>query len=172
MNFFDFSFWQNFGSNLLATVVGVALGIPIAFWINRRVKDITDKEKRTKIATSLARELDVNRSFLENWLDRLREEDQNFGLSAIWLDDDVWKALSDGGDLQWVKDPFLVGRIARAYGAIGHVKYIANICLLRSKLGETDHSFYLSLIHGIHQGIESIEQALEKLGDYGPTRLF
>jgi ABC-type spermidine/putrescine transport system permease subunit I len=48
MNFFDFSFWQNFVSNLLATIIGVALGIPVAFWINRRVGDITEKKKERK----------------------------------------------------------------------------------------------------------------------------
>lgn len=44
MDFFDLSFWAGFLGNLLATILGVALGIPVAFWINRRVKANTERE--------------------------------------------------------------------------------------------------------------------------------
>jgi hypothetical protein len=48
MDLFNVSFWQGFLGNLLATIIGVAVGIPVAFWINRRVETLTQQEMKEK----------------------------------------------------------------------------------------------------------------------------
>jgi ABC-type spermidine/putrescine transport system permease subunit I len=48
MGFFNLSFWQNFISSGLATLVGVIIGIPAALWIGRIQERATEKEKKKK----------------------------------------------------------------------------------------------------------------------------
>ena len=58
-NFFDYPTVQGLVSGIIATIVGVALGIPVAFWINRLGEARTEKEKKTKILGVLLDELDT-----------------------------------------------------------------------------------------------------------------
>jgi hypothetical protein len=60
MEFFNVSFWQGFLGNLLATIIGVAIGIPVAFWISRTVETATEREKKFKILSLLHFELRTN----------------------------------------------------------------------------------------------------------------
>ena len=34
------------------------------------------------------------------------------------LRDEVWKAFSDGGELQWIRDPVLLTHLANLYGTL------------------------------------------------------
>ena len=52
MNFFDFSFWQNFVSNALATFLGAIFGIPIALLLSRYQEKIAEKERKSKSTPS------------------------------------------------------------------------------------------------------------------------
>jgi hypothetical protein len=49
MNFFDFGFWQAFVSNAAATLVDVAMGIPIALWISSYQEKTSEKKRKNKI---------------------------------------------------------------------------------------------------------------------------
>ena len=53
MVFFDFTFWQNFVSNSLATLLGVILGIPVAFLIDRWVTQWQEKKEIIKESETL-----------------------------------------------------------------------------------------------------------------------
>jgi hypothetical protein len=126
MSFFDFSFWQDFVSNLLATTIGVALGIPVAFWINKRVGDITEKEKRQKILHILWTEL----LFIEEGFYFWKIEGEKGGEDIIALvaslSDESWRALADGGELQWLKDSELLRDLSQTYAQIKIVRYISD----------------------------------------------
>jgi hypothetical protein len=123
MDFFNVSFWQGFVGNLLATILGVAAGIPIAFWINRRVESETEKEKREKILYNLLLELEENHQIITRW-----QESKDVGPSkemyGALLSDEVWNTFSDGGELQWIKDKSLVGWLAWTYSDIKRTKYL------------------------------------------------
>ncbi len=123
MNFFEISFWQGFAGNLFATLIGVIVGIPIAFWINNQVETKTEQEKKAKILKLLSVELSSNRSLLIEW-----EEDRNSSspkkMYGALLSDEVWNAFSDGGELQWIKNTELLSLLATSYGEIKRIKYL------------------------------------------------
>lgn len=125
MNLFDFSFWQSFLANLLATVVGVAIGIPVAFWINRRVEANIEKEKTAKIFDSLVAELGENLTLLVRWNEH---GEYNWQLTTIGakMSDEIWNAFSDGGELEWIKEPWVLGELAAAYAEVKLIKYLSD----------------------------------------------
>lgn len=125
MQYFDFSFWQNFGSNFLATIIGVALGIPIAFWINRRVETTNESERKEKILQVLSVELNENLRVVSEW-QRAGKEDQEMTTIGARMSDEVWNTLSDGGELQWIKDPVLLSGLAFTYAEIKRIKYLSD----------------------------------------------
>jgi len=60
MTFFDFSFWQDFVSNSLATVLGVLVGIPVALCLNRfltRRQESRETSKQQVLATQRRHQL-------------------------------------------------------------------------------------------------------------------
>ena len=67
MNFFDFSFWQDFVSNALATFFGAIVGIPIAIWLSKHQEKIAEKERKRKILNLLRGELFENYTILSGW---------------------------------------------------------------------------------------------------------
>jgi len=48
MCFFDITFWQDFVSNGLATLLGALVGIPIALWIDRSISRRQEAEEASK----------------------------------------------------------------------------------------------------------------------------
>jgi hypothetical protein len=117
MNFFDFTFWQSFVSNLGATIIGVGLGIPVALLINRWIERRTEKERKKKILTLLRDELSYN----EIEFDRMQNIDilnRESGVLSSILRNELWKAYSDGGELEWIKNVDLLAKIADTYYSI------------------------------------------------------
>ena len=57
-------FWQAFIADLGATIIGVALSIPVALLLNRLIEGITEKKRRTKILRVLYDELRENLNYL------------------------------------------------------------------------------------------------------------
>ena len=107
MPFFDTSFWQNFVSNTLATIVGaVILGIPIALWLNKHQEKSSEKERKKKILSLLREELLINLTQLSGWE---KNDNKRIEVNIIgpFLRNESWKAFSDGGELQWIKNPIL-----------------------------------------------------------------
>jgi hypothetical protein len=125
MNFFDINFWQGFVGNLLATIIGVATGIPVAFWINRQVETGTEYEKKKKILELLSPEIENNRNIINAWQ---AQGESNWTLTTIGLKlrDEVWNAFSDGGELAWIKDITLLANLADVYGKIKRIKYLSD----------------------------------------------
>ena len=110
-------FWSNFLSNGLATLLGVAIGIPIALWISNFQNRKTEKEKKKKILTSLLNELDDCKHELERMDNKTVLSSELYLLSSR-LRNELWKTYSDGGELQWIKDIHLLGQIADSYYSI------------------------------------------------------
>lgn len=131
MNFFDFSFWKDFVSNLSATLLGVALGIPIALWISRFQERRTEKERKRNVLEKLKKELLENLKYL-----RMREDEKldidhlaEALFFASGLKDEVYRVISDGGELEWIKDLDLLETISSAYYFIRDIKFRGNLYL-------------------------------------------
>jgi hypothetical protein len=125
MDFFDISFWKDFSSNALSTFVGILIGIPVALWVSNYQNKVEEKERKKKILRLLKHELFMNLGKLSRW-----KKDENKIIIAsellIFLKTEYWNAFSDGGELQWIKDPVLLSEIAEAYNFIRMISNTAN----------------------------------------------
>ncbi|MBW1796037.1 MAG: hypothetical protein JRJ38_16715 [Deltaproteobacteria bacterium] len=85
MEFFDTAFWKDFASNVLATLLGVAVGIPVALWIDRFVsrrresKEIAERrnaltQRKNQFLQMLHEALRKNLALVEQMERELRPE--------------------------------------------------------------------------------------------------
>jgi hypothetical protein len=119
-------FWEQFWPQLIATIIGIAIGIPVALGINRYQERKTEKERKKKILSMLRNELMWNVSEINI---RVKDEDKlktESGIIASMLKDHMWKAFSDGGELQWIKNLVILGYLSESYYFIGGIKYLAD----------------------------------------------
>lgn len=65
MVFFDLPFWKDFVSNGLATLIGAVAGIPIALWLNRKVKQRVEQERKRELLIVLRYVLEDNKKNIE-----------------------------------------------------------------------------------------------------------
>jgi len=77
MVFFNLGFWQDLVSNLLATVLGVVVGIPTALWVDRfliRRQEEKEATKERALATQRRRQmLQILREALQKNLNLVRQ---------------------------------------------------------------------------------------------------
>jgi len=119
------SFVQNFGSNWLATLLGVIIGLPLAFWANNYQEQATERERKWKILNSLYNELDYCKIELVRWVDQDLIRTESGTISSV-LRNEIWNAYSDGGELEWIKDVGLLAQIADSYYSIRAVSDLAD----------------------------------------------
>lgn len=144
--FYADQFVPNFISDVVATIIGVAIGIPIAVWISGFQEEITRKNQKEKMLILLKGELEQNRGFLSELIGSEKQEAWESANVSIYLKDELWRAFSDGGELQWISDTDLLGRLANAYDGIKStrslVAYYTEIGLSRTtafRLHGTDY---------------------------------
>ena len=123
---------DTFLGGLLATVIGLVAGIPIALEINRYQSLIQEKQERKsedrekldrkiRILSLIKQELGFNQEFLVALVEVQADHPDvviNWGLK-----NDLWKALADGGELPWIDDLQLLDAIARAYYYIRRIMF-------------------------------------------------
>ena len=107
----DFS---QFVSDLLATIIGAGLALYGAIWLDRksryRVEAAREKEKQEKreqVLSLIRDELSANLSALTNI-------DDNVPSTYRHIRVETWQAFSDGGSLEPIDDPKLLGHISNA----------------------------------------------------------
>jgi hypothetical protein len=126
------SFLEGAMGNLFATILGVLVGVPIALGLNRRQqaaasqsalldRRLHEDERKRKILTLLRSELQQNK----NDVLKSRKPMETGGQREIFvgsLNDQLWSAFSDGGELQFINSPSLLAGLADAY-------YRVRICI-------------------------------------------
>lgn len=166
MDLFDFAFWQNFLSNSLATIVGVILGIPAAFWINRQVETTTEKKKKQQILRLLSPEIENNRNSIGIWKNQ-GESDWTLTTIGLKLRDEVWNAFSDGNELTWINDIELLANLAEVYGKIKRIKYLSDKYVdFNSRDTATNQIIKGELLYALQevQGeIDSVKRLIDKI---------
>jgi hypothetical protein len=136
----DSSFESAFLSNFLSTVAGVAVGVPVAIWLAFRestaqaaaaAKQATEtaRNRRRQVLTAIETELKENKNTLA---ERRSSGPREFAIP--FLQDEVWTAMSDGGELRWIEDPALIRQIARSY------LYVKTIDHLERKVFDLMHT--------------------------------
>jgi hypothetical protein len=89
------TFREQFWPQVIATIIGIAIGIPVAVWISRFQERSTEQERRTRIIISLRDEIEVNLDSLDRG--KWDEDDYTKGTLSARLKTETWDAFSDGG---------------------------------------------------------------------------
>ena len=117
-------FWQDFLSNLFATFLGIIIGIPIALVLSQLQESESERERKHKILRLLWKELLSNQVQLAGWRKSGDKQKEALTLHAL-LRVESWRAFSDGGELEWIRDPALLDVISEAYFAIKSVQTLS-----------------------------------------------
>lgn len=174
--------------NLFATILGVLVGVPIALEVNRRQHESTlaaalaerrsdELERKRKVLTLLRSELSSN---LDGVLKRRApiNSGQKREVYTQSLQDQLWAAFSDGGELQYVNSPTVLASLADAYQHIRHCVMLEEKMLdavhfpgMRIRQDKYPQDFFLeyltesdpSLIGAIEKALEAIDSELKPL---------
>lgn len=120
-------FWENAMGNLLATVLALIAGIPVALLIDRAIrrneekeKYLTERKREEEILSLIKEELD----FSYNSLFLKGKKGYNTSITIQPLKSDLWDSLIAGEETKHIKDPSLLNRIASAYYVLKTIKGI------------------------------------------------
>lgn len=126
---FDVSldFWNNTMGNMLATVLALIAGIPIALWIDRLVKSreenkkYLEERKREKEILQLIYE-ELNFSYNSLFLKSMKGNLSSITIQP--LKSDLWETLISSRETKYIESPELLNRISSAYYVLRIVKNI------------------------------------------------
>lgn len=118
-------FLDNVLSGLLSTAIALMGGIPIALWIDRRVKHREEMKKQEEQSKRESELLELLREELlfTNSLLQSRLGDTSI-LPMQPLKSDLWSAISAAGKLNLISNHRLLNRIASAYYVVNIVRRI------------------------------------------------
>jgi len=163
MTDYDSSLRKDFVSNSLATLLGVAVGIPVGLWVAESQDRRAEAERRNKVLGLLRGELLVTIGSLSGWGKHAPKPLEASAFSEF-LRDDRWAAFADGGQLQCIRDPDLLAAISDAYTTVRMVKSIADKYFNVVSIGSPG-SPGLGLTEYIREMLErGIQEALADVG--------
>jgi len=180
-------FWEPFWPQLAATIIGVLIGFPItifatflgaglgvygALLLNRhqekqqRLKELREvREREGKILKLLQQELLMSFGQLARY--HRKQDIKRLITLSVFLKTEIWGAFSNGGDLQWIKDPDLLRDIAEAYNFIRMMRELSNRYIELTRVDSTvleaqaaDQVIEL-LNRGVYESMFEIETALK-----------
>lgn len=133
-------FWDNLMGNMLATVLALIAGIPIALGINRLAqtheenqKQLNARKKEKDILSLINEELD----FSYNSLFLKGKKGNLISITTQPLKSSLWEALISSEDIKFIEDPKLLNRISSAYYSlkiIQNIEWQAHIALRTSAI--------------------------------------
>ncbi len=162
------SYTQNFSTIWLATFLGVVMGVPLALWVNGYQSMLSEKEHKRKILQVLQNELSANQEALYRWLNDKRGL-QTLTYLPVMLSSESWTSFINSGELQWIKDPNLLGWLSSAYHSVKSVAYLSEKYLdlfsrsREEKLTSFPEGFALQLDHYMADALIEIKSALDRI---------
>lgn len=122
------SFMQGMVGNLLATVIGIAVGLPIALWVNRVAQRNSNRDEDARLARERA---ETEWSILNILHRELKDNEPGLvGAGAGTIRQfhyftGRWQAIVGGGGIQSIGDPEIVAAIAHTYERIDALNQLA-----------------------------------------------
>ncbi len=162
--FLNYNFGQSFISELLASIIGVGLGAFGALKVNQYLENQKEKERRTKILVALKKELRNNRRELLN----LKEGDYEIGTLSEKLSIETWNTFSEGGELEWIKEPDLLLIFSGTYF---HLRSLMGLCdksfeLSKGKISTVDLANLTRMNKEIKEKVSKVIEKLNIVIDY------
>lgn len=176
------SFTESAMGNLFATILGVLVGVPIALELSHRQqasahaaslaeRNEYETTRKRKVLALLRSELSLN---LEG-INKRRVPIDTGGKREVYtqsLQDQLWAAFSDGGELQYVNNPELLATLADAYHKVRHCIMLEHKTLdavhfpgVRIKQAKNPQDYFLeyltesdpSLVSALKKALEAID---------------
>jgi hypothetical protein len=167
----QFQYWDGLVGNLVATLLGIIAGVPVALHLERRRTAHEAEEKKREEIRIKKEMLSLLREELLDNSDRLKKRvamKRSIPIEPLKMSS--WVALRESGDLKYISEPNLISSIANFYRflAIIHDREehfmqcrfgVGN--LVSFKDGETAPQKLLSMIFEFHSpALESFQVAL------------
>jgi hypothetical protein len=83
-------------------------------------------KKGKKILSLLRDELLYTNSQIESRAKNREKLILEAGILNALLKDNIWRTFSDGGELQWIKNPEVLSSLSEAYYFVGAIKYLSD----------------------------------------------
>ena len=133
----DESFVDDLFSNSAATMLGSILGVFIALWLSTKEQERQEqKEKKARAQETEARKLKILGAIktelaynLEQLQANKNQEERTRQVYTAGYKNELWNAFSDGGELEWIRDPELLGTISWAYFHINRMILLETLYL-------------------------------------------
>jgi hypothetical protein len=125
----DKSFWENVVSGMLATMFGVIVGLPFAFFLARqqeRTSELKANEERTRRRNTALQLLQEELQY--DLQQAKRRVGDSTSMQTEEFKDELWKAFTASGELALFDDPALISSLSTAYSYIGKVKSLESMC--------------------------------------------
>lgn len=165
------AFWLDALSNLIATIAGVAIGLPIALWLDRRARSMSEKEKRTERQERCRTVIRLLNVELYKNARSLRQFHKDLDNYPCFIQLESWRAFADGGELQWIDDPMLLHYLSLAYAnlrqfAAVYSKYEQTFFFPKPPRHEIEREqVFRSALGARGRALRASEAALKRLDD-------
>ena len=139
--------------------------------MNKYQEKSSEKEQKKKILRLLFNEMLTNVTLLSGFQKSKTKYKEALTLSAL-LRNESWKAFSDGGELEWIKDPKLLDDLSEAYFAIRSVMNLSDKYCQVSMQETNEVSFWTSsnlastIEHGVQYALETLDLALQQINKH------
>jgi hypothetical protein len=136
--------------------------------LNRYQEKLSEKERKKKILRLLLNELLTNVTHLSGFQKSQIKHREALTLSAL-LRNESWKAFSDGGELEWIKDPMLLDDLSEAYFAIRSVMNLSDKYCQVSMQETNAMSFWTgsnlasTIEFGVQYALEALDLAFKQV---------
>lgn len=126
------SFWSSFCPNIVSTVVGIVIGVPIALWINSQAASVgertrveQERERLQRGLTVVLAAIDFNRERLQEFNAVLPNDQVPFD---VGLDVSAWDVSRDE-IVPFLKNPDLQRRLAYHFSQFGTLARLSTLYL-------------------------------------------
>ena len=177
--FSEKGFWDGAVGNLLATILGIVIGIPVALHLERkrqdtdlRAKDAITKASAQNVAVLLRRELQhVGNQML------IRNGEEN-AIHMEPLRTSTWDAMRESGQLSLIANADLIDKVSVAYHQIAVLRDFERLTVgaiyginVHFPDGENASTKLFKHSRATHSGVnQSIAAALSALAEYTAER--
>lgn len=158
----DPDFWKNTVGNLLATLVGLAVGVPVGLWINRSIEsEQIEKREKEKCESELGilKLIREEIEFCNNCVFPYRPTTANSFLGVPYKTA-TWDVLCASTEVGYISSPKLLNQIAYAYHHIkaqDRIEYRIQNAFTAGKISEANQ------LIGIVRGLDP--QFIAQVGD-------
>lgn len=112
----QFQYWDGLVGNLVATLLGIIAGVPVALHLERRRAAHEAEEKKREEIRIKREMLTLLREELHDNSNRLQQRTAlTDTIPTEPLKTSIWEALRDSGNLKFISEPSLISCIANAY---------------------------------------------------------